>query len=79
VHEHADVFGALPATVHEGAVRAYVASASHTGLTPAQADMLVAPWLGPDGQQAFYRQIARPIRPTPTRLSRATPSLNFPC
>ncbi len=59
VREHADVFGALPAGVHEGAVRAYVAGASQRGLTQAQADMLVAPWLGPDGQQAFYRQIAQ--------------------
>jgi pimeloyl-ACP methyl ester carboxylesterase len=59
VHAHADVFGALPAAVHEGAVRAYVAGASQRGLTEAQADMLVAPWLGPEGQQAFYRQIAQ--------------------
>lgn len=59
VREHAEVFGALPAAVHEGAIRAYVAGASHAGLTPAQADMLVAPWLGPEGQQAFYRQIAQ--------------------
>src|ERR1700722_14190064 len=43
VQEHADVFGALPAVVHEGAIRAYVAGASHRGLTSAQADMLVAP------------------------------------
>ena len=59
VREHADVFGALPAAVHEGAVRAYVAGASRGGLTQAQADMLVAPWLGAEGQQAFYRQIAQ--------------------
>ncbi len=59
VREHADVFEALPAAVHKGAIRAYVAGASHTGLTRAQADMLVAPWLGPEGQEAFYRQIAQ--------------------
>jgi pimeloyl-ACP methyl ester carboxylesterase len=59
VREHPEVFVALPAAVHEGALRAYIAGASHTGLTPAQADMLVAPWLGPEGQQAFYRQIAQ--------------------
>jgi pimeloyl-ACP methyl ester carboxylesterase len=49
---------AIPAAIHEGIVRAYIAGASHGGLTPEQADMLVAPWLGETGQAAFYRQIA---------------------
>jgi pimeloyl-ACP methyl ester carboxylesterase len=59
VREHAHVFAALPAAVHEGVVRAYIAGASHRGLTPDQADMLVEPWLGPAGQAAFYAQIAQ--------------------
>jgi pimeloyl-ACP methyl ester carboxylesterase len=45
--------------VHEGAIRAYIAGASHVGLTPAALDGLVAPWLGDEGQAAFYRQIAQ--------------------
>ncbi|WP_281276843.1 alpha/beta fold hydrolase [Glycomyces buryatensis] len=59
VAENADVFTRLPAHIHEAAVRAYVGSASHRGLTPAQEDMLVTPWLSPEGQAAFYRQIAQ--------------------
>jgi pimeloyl-ACP methyl ester carboxylesterase len=59
VREHADVFTAVPPAIHEGIVRAYIAGASHTGLTAEQSDMLVAPWLGEDGQAAFYRQIAQ--------------------
>jgi pimeloyl-ACP methyl ester carboxylesterase len=78
VHEHADVFGALPAAVHEGAIRAYVAGASHTGLTPAQADMLVAPWLGPDGQQAFYRQIAQADQAYTDEIQSRYPELDLP-
>ena len=58
VREHAEVFTAVPPAIHEGIVRAYIAGASHTGLTAEQADMLVAPWLGETGQAAFYRQIA---------------------
>lgn len=54
---HADTFGAQPAGVHEGAIRGYIAGASHRGLSESQMDSLVAPWLG-DGQAAFYRQIA---------------------
>ena len=59
VGEHADVFTALPPAVHQGALRAYVSGASHVGLTPAALDGLVAPWLGAEGQAAFYRQIAQ--------------------
>ena len=59
VREHVDVFAALPAAVHEGALRAYIAGASHVGLTPAAATSLAAPWLDAEGQAAFYRQVAQ--------------------
>jgi pimeloyl-ACP methyl ester carboxylesterase len=59
VSDHAEVFAALPAAIHEGVVRAYVEGASHRGLTPEDADMIVAPWLDAAGQAAFYRQIAQ--------------------
>lgn len=78
VREHADVFGALPAAMHEGAIRAYVAGASHGGLTPAQADMLVAPWLGHDGQQAFYRQIAQADQAYTDEIQSRYPELDLP-
>jgi pimeloyl-ACP methyl ester carboxylesterase len=78
VHEHANVFGALPPAVHEGAIRAYVAGASHTGLTPAEADMLVAPWLGPAGQQAFYRQIAQADQTYTDEIQSRYPELDLP-
>lgn len=58
VGDHADVFAALPAPMHEGAVRAYIRGASHRGLRTADLDALVSPWLGEDGRAAFYRQIA---------------------
>ncbi|GAA4880166.1 alpha/beta hydrolase [Saccharopolyspora cebuensis] len=59
VREHAAVFGALPAHLHEALVRRYVRSAAHREPTPAVLDELVGPWLGEAGQQAFYRQIAQ--------------------
>lgn len=78
VREHPDVFGALPAAMHEGAIRAYVAGASHAGLTPAQAEMLVTPWLGPDGQLAFYRQIAQADQAHTDEIEPRYPELDFP-
>lgn len=59
VGKHAQVFMALPAAIHAGVVRAYVAGASHRGLTQQQTDALLAPWLGETGQAAFYAQIAQ--------------------
>ncbi|WP_219885666.1 MULTISPECIES: alpha/beta fold hydrolase [Isoptericola] len=59
VAEHADTFSRLPAPVHLGALEAYVAGASHRGLSPAQSAALLAPWRDPVGQAAFYRQIAQ--------------------
>lgn len=78
VQGHADVFDALPAAVHEGAVRAYIAGASHAGLSAAQLDMLVAPWLGPDGQQAFYRQIAQADQAYTDEIESRYPELDLP-
>jgi pimeloyl-ACP methyl ester carboxylesterase len=59
VHEHADVFAALPPAVHAGVAAAYIETASHRGLRPDELAELSAPWLTDDGQAAFYRQIAQ--------------------
>ncbi len=59
VRDHPDVFGALPSAVHEGALRAYIAGASHRGVAPGTMDRLVTPWVDAQGQAAFYRQIAQ--------------------
>lgn len=59
VRDHPQVFTALPAAIHTAVVRAYVAGASHAGLTRNQMDALIAPWLGECGQTAFYAQIAQ--------------------
>jgi pimeloyl-ACP methyl ester carboxylesterase len=59
VREHDAVFEQLPAAIHAGVLRAYVGTAQPRPLDRAIADALIAPWLGPDGQAAFYRQIAQ--------------------
>lgn len=59
VRENADVFTRLPLAVHRGAVEAYIRGASARGLDERDAAMLTAPWSTPQGQQAFYRQIAQ--------------------
>ncbi|OEV14224.1 alpha/beta fold hydrolase [Streptomyces nanshensis] len=59
VGAHSGVFEQLPPALHRALVREYVGSASGPGLHPAVLDRLVEPWLGEDGQAAFYRQIAQ--------------------
>lgn len=59
VREHPEVFEQLPAAIHEGVLRAYVATAQPRRLDPAVEEGLIAPWLGGGGQSAFYRQIAQ--------------------
>jgi pimeloyl-ACP methyl ester carboxylesterase len=78
VREHSEVFEALPAAVHEGALRAYIAGASHFGLSAEQADMLVAPWLGDVGQAAFYRQIAQADQAYTDQIEPLYSSLDLP-
>lgn len=52
------MFEQLPAAIHEGVLRAYVSTAQPRPLDSDLHDAVIAPWLGPDGQSAFYRQIA---------------------
>lgn len=59
VRDNPHVLPELPSAVHEGMVRAYVSTASHGGLTQSALDAYVAPWLGPDGEAALYRQMAQ--------------------
>lgn len=59
VRGHTEVFTALPAVHHEALVRAHIRTAAHRPLPEETVDALVAPWLGPSGQAAHYRQIAQ--------------------
>jgi pimeloyl-ACP methyl ester carboxylesterase len=78
VGEHPDVFAALPPVVHEGALRAYVAGASHVGLTETALDGLVAPWLGGEGQAALYRQIAQADERYTDEFADLLPGMDLP-
>lgn len=59
VAENENVFSALPANIHEALVREYVRSACYSSLDKRVWDQTVSYWLGKEGQQSFYRQIAQ--------------------
>lgn len=57
VQRHPEAFHQLPSLHHEALLRAHVRTATIEGFTPTIEDALVAPWLGPEGQAAHYRNI----------------------
>lgn len=78
IGEHAEVFAALPPDLHEALVRKYIGGASHTGLSPAESDLLATPWLDAIGQAAFYRQIAEADRAYTDEVEPLYPRLDLP-
>jgi pimeloyl-ACP methyl ester carboxylesterase len=78
VRAHTDTFTALPAAVHEGALRAYIGGATHTGVSAAVMDALLAPWLDRAGQAAFYRQIAQADEAYTDQIEHLYPSIDLP-
>ncbi|QIG45412.1 alpha/beta fold hydrolase [Nocardioides anomalus] len=78
VQEHRGVLAGLPAYVHEAVVRAYVGDALHRDLGSETLDALVAPWLGAEGQAAFYRQIEDYDVDLIEADERALPTLDLP-
>ncbi len=56
---HREAFEGLPAYLHKALVEAYVGTAIHGQVAQSVVDATVAPWLGTEGQAAFYRQLAQ--------------------
>lgn len=59
VQQHESAFSGVPAYIHKAIVEAYIQGALYNELAPEEFDALVRPWLGDDGQPAFYRQMAQ--------------------
>jgi pimeloyl-ACP methyl ester carboxylesterase len=56
---HEAVFANLPAYLHEAMLRAYIGTAVQNALREDEMRTYLAPWLGDEGQRAFWRQIAQ--------------------
>ena len=59
VQEHVGVFRRIPSYMHEAMVAAYVRDATYVPMDDAALGPYVEPWLGAEGQKAFYRQISQ--------------------
>lgn len=78
VREHANVFEQIPPHLHRALVSEYIGTASSPGLHPAVLQRLVEPWLGEDGQPAFYRQIAQAEQRHTDEVQPRYPELDLP-
>jgi pimeloyl-ACP methyl ester carboxylesterase len=59
VRRHETAFSGMPDYMHKALLRAYLQTAAYNPLSEEALDIYCAPWLGPNGQAAFYRQIAQ--------------------
>jgi pimeloyl-ACP methyl ester carboxylesterase len=59
VAQHEAAFQGIPAYIHEAMVARYLRGAMFKAMTDEVLAPYVAPWLGAEGQPAFYRQIAQ--------------------
>lgn len=59
VRGHEAAFAGTPAYAHDAMLRAYLQSGAHQPLRADAMEIYAAPWRGPTGQPAFYRQIAQ--------------------
>jgi pimeloyl-ACP methyl ester carboxylesterase len=55
--EHVGVFRQIPAYMHRAMVAAYIRDATYHPMGDEELEPYIEPWLGPEGQDAFYRQI----------------------
>ncbi len=59
VRNHEVAFAGVPDYLQRAILQAYIRGAVHRRVSDAELDPYIAPWLGPIGQPAFYRQIAQ--------------------
>jgi pimeloyl-ACP methyl ester carboxylesterase len=59
VRQNELAFAGMPDYMHRALLHAYLQSAAHQPLSKQALDSYSAPWLGPVGQPAFYRQIVQ--------------------
>lgn len=59
VRAHVEVFQAVPEHIHRQLLIGHFRSAIHKEMSETDLEPYLAPWLGEDGQPAYYRQVAQ--------------------
>lgn len=78
VKENEEVFANVPEYIHRAVLEAHLETAvSHT-LDQEVLDRLIAPWLGQEGQRAYYRQVGQYDYEYTEQLEKLYPSISVP-
>lgn len=59
VRDNVEIFAGVPAHAHKAMLEAHLRTAVFGTLDDATRDALIEPWLGPEGQAAYFRQVAQ--------------------
>jgi pimeloyl-ACP methyl ester carboxylesterase len=59
VKEHEETFASVPEYIHHAVLEAHLRTAVSRTLDQSVLDGLTAPWLGEEGQRAYYRQVGQ--------------------
>lgn len=78
VKEHESTFANVPEYVHEAVIRAHLKTALAREADAALFDSLIAPWLGEEGQSAYYRQVGQYDYDYTVQLGKLYPSIEIP-
>lgn len=78
VHEQTDTFRAIPNYVHQAMIEAHLKTATFHPLRDEVRDMLLRPWQGEAGQEAYLRQVAEYDHAFTERLETLYPTITAP-
>jgi len=78
VKEHEAVFAAVPSYIHEATLRAHLQTAMAMRPDEQTMQTLIDPWLGDEGQKAYYRQVSQYDYDYTTQLEALYPTLSVP-
>lgn len=79
VRQHETAFSGMPDYMHRALLAAYLQTSAANPLSDEALQVYSAPWLGPIGQAAFYRQIAQMDQVYTEEIYRFTGSWIAPC
>ena len=78
VKEHEYTFADVPEYVHEAVIRAHLKTALARETGAELFDTLIAPWLGEEGQKAYYRQVGQYDYDYTVQLEKLYPNIKVP-
>lgn len=78
VREHVDVFQNVPEHIHRQLVIGHIRSAIYRDISEDELEPYIEPWIGDEGQPAYYRQVAQFDEQYTDEIEPEYPSISTP-